>query len=589
MDLKAWLRDLGLTQYEQAFRDNAVDLDVLAKLTADDLKDIGVTAVGHRRKLLHAISELRGAVADQVRGEPAPVSSVTEPEGERRQVAVLFADMSGYSALSSKLDAEEIHALLERFFESIDRIVRTYGGRVDKHIGDCVMAIFGAPVAHGNDVERAARAAIDIRNAMAELSAELNRPVRVHVGLASGQVVAGGTGSASHREYTVTGETVNLASRLTEAASADEILISDAVRHALADRLDCHQMGALTVKGFVDPVPAFQLRGLRSTHGEDRPFVGRRGALNQFRAALVMCRESGRGQAICLRGEAGIGKTRLVEKFQAAAQEAGFACHSGLVLDFGAGAGSDAVRVIVRGVLELNIDGEPDAARSAVARAVGEGLLEPEDTVFLNDLLNLSQPQDLRALYDAMDSATRNRGKRRTVVRLVARASRIRPRLLVIEDVHWADDRVLAHLAELTAAVVDCPAVLVMTTRTEGDPFDRGWRERTNAPLLTIDLGPLRPEEARALALSAAVADEGLIERCVVRAAGNPLFLQQLLLHAEEGEDIGVPGSVQSFLCRRDWTGSTRWTRRISKRRRFWVSNSAAMSWRTCSRSRTLI
>lgn len=549
MDVKAWLSDLGLAQYEQAFLDNAIDLDVLSKLTAEDLKDLGVTAVGHRRKLLHAISELHGLAADQAREAPAPAPSDTEPEGERRQVAVLFADLSGYTALSSELDAEEVHALLGQFFDRIDRIVEVYGGRIDKHIGDCVMAVFGAPVAHGNEIERAASAALAIRPAMAKLSTELRRTVRVHVGITSGQVVAGGTGSASHREYTVTGETVNLASRLTEVAAADEILISETVRRALADRLDCREMPALKVKGFAEPVPAWELRGLRPAPAEDRPFVGRRAALDQFQAVLGTCRESGRGQAICVRGEAGIGKTRLVEKFQVMAREADLACHSALVLGFGAGAGGDAVRALVRSVLGLKGDGDPDVVRVAAARAVGEGLVEQEDIVFLNDLLDLPQLEELRALYDAMDNAARNRGKRRTAARLVERASRIEPQLLVIEDAHWADNQVLAHLAELTAAVTDCPAVLVMTTRTEGDPFDRAWRARTDgAPLLTIDLGPLHPDEARALALSVVSAEESLAERCIERAAGNPLFLQQLLLHAEESDDAGVPASVQSLV-----------------------------------------
>ena len=129
-----------------------------------------------------------------------------------------------------------------------------HGGHIDKHIGDCVMAVFGAPVSRGNDAERAVRAALAIRDVMPALSAELGRPMRVHIGVAGGQVVASRTGSDSHREYTVTGDTVNFASRLTDAATADEILISETIWRALASRLGCVDRGELAVKGFGKPV-----------------------------------------------------------------------------------------------------------------------------------------------------------------------------------------------------------------------------------------------------------------------------------------------------------------------------------------------
>ena len=549
MDIAAWLRSLGLERYGQAFHDNAVDAEVLPKLTAEDLKDIGVTAIGHRRKLLEAIAELHGgSAASAARATPVSLAPSAKADGERRQVTVLFADLAGYSALSNELDAEEVHALLGCFFERVDRLVEEHGGHIDKHIGDCVMAVFGAPIAHGNDAERAVRAALAIRDAMPELSARLGRPVGVHIGVAGGQVVASGTGSASHREYTVTGDTVNLASRLSDAAASDEILISERVRRALAERLDCVEAAALVVKGFAEPVRAWRLRGLRPTPaGERPPFVGRQSERRQFTAALAVCGETGRGQAIYVRGEAGIGKTRLVEEFQRAARAARFVCHTGLVLDFGAG--RDAIRALVRSVLGLDVTSDAEAVRMAAGRALAEGLVRPDDAVVLNDLLDLPQPAELRALYDAMDSATRNGRKRRTVARLVERASRVVPRLLVIEDVHWADRLTLAHLAKLAATAVECPALLVMTSRVDGDPLDAEWRSRVaGIPLMTIDLSPLRREEALALAGAFFDVVDRLAEQCVERAAGNPLFLEQLLRHAEEGADAGVPGSVQNLV-----------------------------------------
>ena len=259
MDIAAWLRSLGLEQYEQTFRDNAIGGDVLPALRDEHLKELGLP-LGHRLKLVNAIAALHVRASEQVPTAPIPPSLAMQ--GERRQVTVLFADLAGYTALTNELDAEEIHALLERFFDRVDRIVKEHGGHIDKHIGDCVMAVFGAPMAHGNDAERAVRAALAIRDAMPELSARLGRPLGVHIGVAGGQVVASGTGSVSHREYTVTGDTVNLASRLTDAAVAGEILISERVRRALADRLDCVEAGSLMMKGFAEPVRAWRLRGV---------------------------------------------------------------------------------------------------------------------------------------------------------------------------------------------------------------------------------------------------------------------------------------------------------------------------------------
>jgi class 3 adenylate cyclase/tetratricopeptide (TPR) repeat protein len=555
VDVAAWLCELGLGQYAPAFGENAVDADVLPELTDADLLALGVAPLGHRKKILRAIAALRGgadAGTAQAPGARAP-APLSDREGERRQVAVLFADLAGFTALGRELGAEEAHALLDRFFGRADRIVQEHGGRVDKHIGDCVMAVFGAPVAHGNDAERAARAALAIRDAVPPLAAGIGRPLDVHIGLAGGQVVASGTGSEAHREYTVTGESVNLAARLTDAAAPGEILVSDAVRAALANRMDCVPHDALPAKGFDGTVRCWRLLGRAAEADRAAPFVGRRAELGALETALAACRSSGRGQVLHIRGEAGIGKSRLVEEFQRGARACGFACHTGLVLDFGAGTGRDAVRALVRSILGLGVGSGELAAARAAADALAAGLVAAEDAVFLNDLLDLPQPAELRAVYDAMDGAARNGGKRRVAARLVERASRAAPRVLVVEDLHWADPLTLAHLAELAKAVASCPAMLVTTSRPEGDPLDREWRaDVADAPLLTLDLAPLRADEARALAGSLAAADTGLVERCVERAAGNPLFLEQLLRHAaEEGGSAaggGVPGSVRSLV-----------------------------------------
>ncbi|MFQ5774899.1 MAG: adenylate/guanylate cyclase domain-containing protein [Kiloniellaceae bacterium] len=473
--------------------------------------------------------------------------------GERRQVAVLFVDLAGFTELSAALDAEDVHALVSRFFEAADGIVEHYGGTVDKHIGDAVMALFGAPVAHGDDAVRAVRAAFDIHKAMAAISEEAGRTLQVHAGIASGEVVAGGLGRENRQEYTVLGESVNLASRLDQLAGPGETLVADAVHRAVAGAVDCESIGRVQIKGLDKPVGAWRALRMRSRAAEATrgPFVGRRSELRQFAGVLDSCRESGAGQALLLRGEAGIGKTRLVEEFAAMAEGRGFAGHKALVLDFGVGRGQDAIRALVRSLLGTSAADDAERA-AAVHRALDAGWLEPDQRVFLNDLLDLPQATEERSMYDAMDNATRNRGKQQAVAELIKAASADRPMLLIVEDVHWADSLTLGHLAAVTAAVRDCPTVVVMTTRVEGDPLDSAWRSTTRgSPLVTIDLGPLRKAEALALASRFMDATTRAALRCVERAEGNPLFLEQLLRNAEESEEAAVPASIQSLVLAR--------------------------------------
>ncbi|KAB2847557.1 MAG: adenylate/guanylate cyclase domain-containing protein, partial [Hyphomicrobiaceae bacterium] len=395
-DVATWLAGLGLEKYAGVFAANEIDLAALPHLTENDLKELGLP-IGPRRKVMAAIATLPGVAT--LPQQPEPPDLPVEAIGERRQVTVLFVDLVGYTRLSQTLDAEQVHGVLEHFFSTVDRIIVEHGGGVDKHIGDCVMAVFGAPVAHGNDAERAVRAALAVRQAMTAVSGQAGRELQVHIGVAAGQVMASGSGSASHREYTVTGDSVNLAARLTDVAGPNEILVSDRVWQSLAGRLEGSDVGALEIAGFTTPVRAWRLAEFRG-RPHTRPLVGRQFEIEQLVAVLKACRESGRGHAVHLRGEAGIGKTRLLEELLAIARRQGFRCHQGLVLDFGTGTGRDASRSIVRGILGLEPDSPEASARAAADAALAAELVAPEAAVFLNDLLGLPQPLEMRALYN---------------------------------------------------------------------------------------------------------------------------------------------------------------------------------------------
>jgi class 3 adenylate cyclase/tetratricopeptide (TPR) repeat protein len=552
VDIGVWLNRLGLKQYEPVFRDNDIDLAVLPKLTAEDLTALGVGSIGHRRKLLDAAATLHsGSEAGAPAKQAEPSTPVAEAEGERRPVIVLFADLVGFTQLSSKLDPEEVHALLGHFFAAVDAVVERHGGTIDKHIGDCVMAVFGAPLAHRDDAERAIRAAIEMHKEIRQVSDVASRALSVHVGVASGTVVASGTGSIGHWQYTVTGEAANLASRLTSLAGPGETLLSDAIHQQLGDRLDAEPAGDVTVKGIGQPIRTWRLRGLRDQDPASHPFVGRRAELTQVQTVLSSCREARRGFTVYIRGEAGIGKSRFVEEVRRTALAHGFSCLTGLIIDFGTGKGQDAIRSLVRGLLGIAFGSEPSEHSSAAEKAIAEGLVVPDRRVYLNDLLDLPQPPETRALYEAMDNTVRNRGKRETVAELIRGLAGQRLLLLILEDLHWAEPATLAHAAELAATVAECAAVLVLTSRIEGDPLDASWRGATRgAPMMTIDLGPLRPEDAAALAETFEAAGR-FLTICVERAGGHPLFLEQLLRGAKEIGAGVLPGSVQSAVLAR--------------------------------------
>jgi class 3 adenylate cyclase/tetratricopeptide (TPR) repeat protein len=551
MDIEQWLSALGLEQYARAFVDNDVDPAMLPQLTDADMKELGVLSLGHRKRMLAAIAE-RAIAASRATPSSAPPMA-DAPADERRQVTILFADLCGFTALSHTLDPEELHDVVGRYTELVDGIVLAYGGTIDKHIGDAVMALFGAPRAHDTDTLRAARAALDIHDALARLGAQALRPLQAHVGIASGEVVAGAVGRADAQDYTVHGDPVNLAARLVTAAKASETLISDGVQRALGDYAVCEPAGDMRFKGIDTPMRVWRLfsisEPLTSTRGR---FVGRKAELEQFQGIVRACLAGRAGHVVYVRGDAGIGKTRLVSEMRCFAQARGFEIHRGLVLDFGVGKGQDPVRAVIGSVLGLSPAAGSAERSIAVERAVSAGIVKSEQLVYLNDLLDLPQSGEWRTLYDAMAHAARKRGKQALIGTLTENSCRNGPVMIVVEDLHWADPQVLDDLAAFALGFANGPGLLVMTSRVEGDPLDAAWRTRCRGTsFATIDLGPLRRDEALSLAGDFIDASQRVALTCIDRAGGNPLFLEQLLRNAEEGSDETVPASIQSLVLAR--------------------------------------
>jgi len=397
------------------------------------------------------------------------------------------------------------------------------------------------------------RAAAEIHRMMPSLGGGAGQPLAVHIGIASGEVVASGLGGARHRAYTVIGNSVNLAARLLKLAGAGETVLDDAVYSAAQRIARCAPIEGAQVKGIDAPLTAWRYVALADA--ADRlgahPFVGRHAELAQLAASLRSCAAGGTGGTVLVRGDAGIGKSRLVDELRQRALAEGFVCHTGLVLDFGMAKGRDAIREIIGSLMDLPRGADGQARRETLRQLLTRQPSLSSDEPFLLDLLDLPQPASGDAVYAAMDNAARQRGRAAAVVRLLEAACADSPVLVIVEDVHWADPLTLDYLAALTRGAGTMSAVLALTSRVAGDPLDAAWRGSVHgSSFITIDLGPLGTKDALALAGGFVSAPPAFARRCVERSGGNPLFLEQLMRAADEGED-GLPASLHSLVLAR--------------------------------------
>ena len=277
MDVGDWLRSLGLERYEQAFRDNEIDVDLLPNLTGDDLKDLGVALVGHRRRLLDAIAALRErgrrrrtgcSALPRMQREPGLHPARLRPEAERRQLTVMFVDLVGSTALSARLDPEEMREVLRAYQNAVAGEIARFEGHVAKFMGDGVLAYFGWPRAHEDEAERAVRAGLAIVAAVARLSGG-GQALACRVGIATGLVVVGDlVGEGAAQEEAVVGDTPNLAARLQAVAEPGAVVIGERTRQLVGDLFELRSPGAADAsRACAEPVPALRGAG-RAGAGE---------------------------------------------------------------------------------------------------------------------------------------------------------------------------------------------------------------------------------------------------------------------------------------------------------------------------------
>ena len=564
-DIQTWLDAHKLGKYAGEFLAQDVSVDLLPDLTDTDLKELGVASLGDRKRLLKAIHAQTPAQAPAAQSaatdSPArqPQLAATEipvmpnEEGERRHATVMFSDLTGYTALNEAFDPEEVEEIMARIKREASAVVERHGGRVNQFVGDEVMALFGIPVARRDDPRRAVSAALELHQVVdaiaAGLSARLGRVLSMHTGIQSGLVIARRSDSRSG-DFTLTGDTVNTAARLRGLAQPGEVVVSPQTWQQVSDYFDAEAGAAIEVKGKERPLVPYRILAERAVpKAGSRPLVGRAEEMQQFAALTLACLQRQRGRVIFVRGDPGLGKSRLVAEFLHVAREQGMHCHSTAILDFGARTGHDAVRMLAQSLLGL----APDADQASRAEAIREACAADAGGVdhgpFLYDLLDVAPPADVRSLLSAIDVAARQKSTLDALCHLALPKSPAAAALLLVEDIHWADAWTLQQVGALAALAARHAVLVMLTTRFAGDPSVGEWRISLHGlPVTSIDLGPLAPEDAMRLAAGAASISDALLRSCVERAEGNPLFLEQLLLNAGDEGASSLPGSIQALI-----------------------------------------
>jgi class 3 adenylate cyclase/predicted ATPase len=530
VDIATWLHGLGLQQYEPAFRENAIDASLLPELTAEDLRDIGVNLVGHRRKLLAAIAAL-GNEPPGVTAKTTPRDTPVRADAERRQLTVMFCDLVGSTALSTRFDPEDLRDIIAAYHHAVAAIVAESGGFISRYMGDGVLVYFGYPQAHEDDAERAVRAGLGAINAVSRLDVGSVK-LQARVGIATGLVVVGDLiGEGAAQEQSVVGETPNLAARLQALAEPDTVVIAAGTRRLVGNLFEYRDLGAVEVKGIAAPVPAWQvlrpsavasrfeaLHGLALT-----PLIGRDEEIDLLLRRWARAK-AGDGQVVLISGEAGLGKSRITAELEE--------------------------RLHVEPHLRLRYFCSPYHQDSALfpfvdqlARAAGFALEDPpavklqklealfahtappdEDFALVADLLSLPASE-----RHPLPNLSPQRKKERTLeslIRQIERLARPQPVVMVFEDAHWIDPTSRELLDLTVERVRSLPVLLIVTFRPE---FQPPWTGQPQVTMLTLNRLDRRDSTALVERIAGGKAlPKEVIDQIADRTDGVPLFVEEL-------------------------------------------------------------
>jgi class 3 adenylate cyclase/tetratricopeptide (TPR) repeat protein len=538
MDVAGWLKGLGLERYEAVFRDNEIDWQVLPSLTAEDLKEIGITAVGHRRRLIEEIAALR------IEAEPAPTLLRTEG-AERRQLTVMFCDLVGSTALAARLDPEDLRDIIAAYHRAVAETVAGFDGFVAKYMGDGILVYFGYPQAHEDDAEHAVRAGLDCINAVGRLDVG-SIELQARVGIASGLVVVGDLiGEGSAQEQSIVGETPNLAARLQAMAEPGAVLIAADTRRLVGNLFEYRDLGAVEVKGLAAPVPGWQV--LRPSDVASRFEALRGSALTRLvgrddEIDLLLRRwaraKAEEGQVVLVSGEPGFGKSRITAAFEERLRAerhlrlryfcSPYRQDSALfpfIDQFGRALGSAS--------------NDPPASRLEKLEALLARVGTPEqDVALLADLMSL--PGSERHNLPNFSPQEKKEKTLKALIRQLEGLARRRPVVMIFEDAHWIDPTSRELLDLTIARVRSLPVLLIVTFRPE---FQPSWIGQPHVTLLALNRLDRRDRRALVAQIAGgkALPDE-VVAQIVGRTDGVPLFVEELTKSVLESELLREEG-----------------------------------------------
>ena len=473
-----------------------------------------------------------------------------EIDGERRWITVLFADLSGFTALSERSDPEEVRAMVDRSMAEMGEVVTRFGGSVDKVIGDALMAVFGAPVAHEDDPERGVRCALEIQRRASE-QAETFGGLSVRIGVNTGEVIFAPVGPEGRRELTVMGDTVNVAARLQGAAPPEGVVVGEQTHAACARSVACEPMEPILAKGKRSPLRAWLARGATAPPAE-RPlsrarFVGRDGELELLMGMWARSCSEKHPRLVTLVGLPGIGKTRLAHEFAQRVEQAGGRTLRGRPLPYGEPAAYWAFGQLIREACGIFTTDSAELAAQKLGertRSLLAGSEVPDTATHLAILASLAD-----------DGVEQRQALFASAQRFLEALALEQPTLVVLEDLQWADESLLELLEALSVRMTGAPLLLLAIARPEFLDARPSWaRVPTN---VMVQIQALAPDSTRELVvrlLGDTAHEDTVVSRVEEAAGGNPLFIEELSAWLSEGGTAsvgGLPSTVKMIIAAR--------------------------------------
>jgi class 3 adenylate cyclase/tetratricopeptide (TPR) repeat protein len=582
-DIRQWLAGLGLERYGDVFEREELTSANLPELTDEELRGLGLP-LGPRKTILKAIEALRNTPVIAAPRSPAAytpqhlaeriLTSKSALEGERKQVTVLFADLKGSMELLADRDPEEARKLLDPVLEKMMEAVHRYEGTVNQVMGDGIMALFGAPLALEDHAVRACYAALRMQESVKRYAAEVfttqGLTLRIRAGVNSGEVVVRSIGSDLHMDYTAVGQTTHLAARMEQLADPGSTLITAQTLHLAEGLVQVSARGPAPVKGMSGPVEVFELTGAGAvrtrlqaavSRGLTR-FVGRGAELAQMFSALERA-HAGSGQVVTLVGEPGVGKSRLVWEFTHSQRTQGWLILESASLSYGKASAYRPVIELLKSYFQIE---DRDDERRIREKATGKLLtLDEALKPHLAPLLALLDVAVDDEKWKTLDPVQKRLRTLDACKRLILREARVRPLVLVFEDLHWIDNETQALLDSLVESLPTARLMLLVNFRPE---YASRWGAKTYYTQLRVD--PLSGETAEELLRTLLGADasiQPLARLLIERTQGNPLYLEESVrtlvetgsLRGERGAyriaapltSIQVPATVQAILAAR--------------------------------------